>query len=200
MLLKENIKGLDYFKLALLAFMVLGLDVVLARIEPFFYGQPVKFDNWTIISHWSLICILWYIATFLMIKYAIKRYGFKLKENKANLKVWQWAVVVGLILLSCFISYMNWNGFKILIEFNNLGMFKFSMQYLYYFFKTVLFTLIIVFGQKAFEKWFRNEKIPYGGIICALTWGLAHMFTKSSFEAGVLSAFAGFGFGAVYLY
>lgn len=28
--------------------------------------------------------------------------------------------------------------------------------------------LIIVFGQKAFEKWFHNEKIPYGGIVAAL--------------------------------
>lgn len=48
-------------------------------------------------------------------------------------------------------------------------------------------------------KWFHNEKIPYGGIVLGLTWGLAHFFTKGSLVVGLLSAIGGFLFGAVYL-
>lgn len=199
MVIKENIKGMDYLNLALLAFGGLGLELVLVIIEPFIYGQPIDSKNWTIVSHWLFTYIFWGIAIFFIVKYAIKTYGFNLKENSINPKLWQWIAVVGLVLLSCIMSYMNWNGFKVQIEFSKLGILKFSMQYLYYFFETMLFTLIVIFGQKAFEKWFKNDKIPYGGIICALTWGLAHIFTKSSLEVGILSAIIGFGFGAVYL-
>lgn len=51
----------------------------------------------------------------------------------------------------------------------------------------------------ACEKWFHNDKIPYGGIILGLTCGLAHIFTKESLAVGLLSAFGGFLFGAAYL-
>lgn len=59
--------------------------------------------------------------------------------------------------------------------------------------------LIIVFGQKACEKWFKNERIPYGGIVVALTWGLAHIFTKGEILVGLMAALGGFIFGIVYL-
>ena len=59
--------------------------------------------------------------------------------------------------------------------------------------------LIIVFGQYAFEKWFKNDKIPYGGILVALTWGLGHWFTKGSLGTGIYTAIGGFVFGSVYL-
>lgn len=59
--------------------------------------------------------------------------------------------------------------------------------------------LIIVYGQKAFEVWFKKANIPYGGIVVALTWGMAHWFTKGSLYAGVFTALGGFCFGVVYL-
>jgi hypothetical protein len=55
-----------------------------------------------------------------------------------------------------------------------------------------LISLIIVFGQKVCEKWFHNEKIPYGGIILGLTWGLVHTYTKGSLPIGLLSAAGGY--------
>lgn len=75
----------------------------------------------------------------------------------------------------------------------------FIFQYIYYAFETLLFTLILVYGQKACESWFKKKNIPYGGIILALTWGLAHTFTKGSIASGLLSALGGFAYGAVYL-
>lgn len=199
MYIKENITGFDYLKLALLAFGGVGLELILALIEPIVYGQPLNFQNWTVISHWVLTYIVWGLSIFFIIKYAIKKYGFKLKESDVSPKMWQYLIVAILVTLSLIMSYMSWGGFKVKIEFSKLGILKFSMQYFYYLIETMLFTLIIVFGQKAFEKWFKNKQIPYGGIICALTWGLGHIFTKSSLEVGLLSAIVGFGFGYVYL-
>ena len=62
----------------------------------------------------------------------------------------------------------------------------------------MLFLLIIVFGQKACEVWFRRSGIPYGGIICGLTWGLAHAFTKD-LGTGLLGVIVGFAMGGGYL-
>lgn len=60
-------------------------------------------------------------------------------------------------------------------------------------------SLIIIFGQKACEKWFNNEVIPYGGIILALTWGIIHIVSKESILIGLISVCGGFLFGTVYL-
>ena len=62
----------------------------------------------------------------------------------------------------------------------------------------VLVLLILVFSQKAGELWFRNKNIPYGGIVIALTWGVAHFFTKGVLS-GILGMAAGIAFGFVYL-
>ncbi|HQE69946.1 MAG TPA: hypothetical protein PK071_02345, partial [Atopobiaceae bacterium] len=42
--------------------------------------------------------------------------------------------------------------------------------------------------------------IPYGGILLALVWGLPHILSKEDIATGLLAAFAGFLFGAVYLF
>lgn len=197
--MKEKTTGLDYFKLVLLAFAGLGLELVLALVESFFYGKRVSFENWTIITHWIFTYALWGVAIFFILRCAIREYGFELRECPVSPKLWQYILVVILILFSCIVSYVNWGGVKPCIELKKLGTVKFIMQYIYYLFETVLFTIIIVFGQKAFEKWLKNDKMPYGGIVCALTWGIIHVFTKSSVEAGTLCALLGFGFGTVYL-
>lgn len=59
--------------------------------------------------------------------------------------------------------------------------------------------LIIIFGQIAFEKWFKNNKIPFGGILVGITWGLAHWLSKGSLGIGLYSAVGGFVFGAAYV-
>ena len=41
--------------------------------------------------------------------------------------------------------------------------------------------------------------IPYGGIICALTWGVIHIATKGNIVIGMVSMFLGFMFGSAYL-
>ncbi|MDI9412390.1 MAG: hypothetical protein QM401_02290 [Bacillota bacterium] len=40
---------------------------------------------------------------------------------------------------------------------------------IYYAFETALFTLILVFGHKAFELWLGKTNFPYGGVVLALT-------------------------------
>ncbi|MFA7533960.1 MAG: hypothetical protein WCY46_06505 [Tissierellaceae bacterium] len=199
--MEKEVRGINYFSLGLYAFAGLGIEAIYAfLLEPFIYGSTMK--NWNTsqnIIHWIITCITWGIVTFVIINYSKREYEFDIFEKKEKMKAWQWIGVIVCIILSLYISYQDWNGFKIIKEFQNLGVLQFIFQYLYYLFETILFMLILVYGQKSFEIWFRKENIPYGGIILALTWGLAHIFTKGDVRVGLLSGLLASAFGVVYL-
>lgn len=192
--------GFTYFTLALLAFAGIGLEVLLAfLIEPIIYASPMA--EWTVsqnIAHWVITCILWGLVGFGLTRFAKAAYGFSIFEKGKKMKAWQWAAVAILIFVSLLISFFDWNGFKVIIEFYANGWLKFIFQYIYYIFETMLITLILIFAQKAFEKWFHNENIPYGGIILSLTWGVAHFFTKD-ITTGLVCMFSGLAYGSIYL-
>lgn len=198
---KETETGYSYICLALYAFGGLGIEVIYAFcLEPLIYGASM--EDWNVmesIIHWILTCITWGIITVGLIKTAKKKYGFDLLESKPKTKVWQWICVLLCVAFSLVMSYMDWNGFKVVKEFQSKGLLLFIFQYIYYVFETALFTLIIIFAQKAFEVWFKKENFPYGGIILALTWGLAHIFSKGSIQVGLLAALGGFIYGIAYL-
>ena len=196
-------EGVNYLILALCAFAGLGLEAIYIYIlEPLIYGSHFSDGGWTtsqLIIHWIITCISWAVITYIIIGVARKKYGFDIFASGEKVKSWQWLSVILLIIISLIVSYISWSGFKVLKEFQNNGGLKFVFQYIYYFFEVALFLLILIFGQKAGEVWFKNENIPYGGILLGLTWGLAHIFTKGSLEVGLLCALAGIMYGAVYL-
>ena len=128
----------------------------------------------------------------------MRLHDFDIFKKGKKMKRWQWLLVILIIIFSLIISYIDWNGSKVLKEFNANGPVKFVFQYIYYCFEVVLVTLILIFGQLAFEKWFKRKNIPYGGIVVALTWGIAHIFTKNLY-VGIITMISGLAFGSVYL-
>lgn len=193
-------KGGDYLSLALWAFGGLGMECIYAFVlEPLLYGAKMQdFSDLQTVLHWIVTCLTWGVCAFVLITKSREKYEFDLLAKKEPLKFWQWAVSAGFILLALLVSYRSWDGFKVYREFAGKGAVLFGFQYLYYLFETMLFLLIIVFGQKACEEWFGTEQIPYGGVICGATWGLAHIFTKDLLM-GVSGLFLGFAMGSVYL-
>ncbi len=197
----KKVKGMDYIWLALTAFGGLGLEMLYAYwLEPMIYGcQMQDWVTWQRIVHWIITCITWLLVAWYTVKSAKKDCGFDLFENHEPIKPWQWIAAIGCAVVCLISTYLDWGGFKVLIEFQHLGLLKFIFQYIYYLCEVVLFMLIIVYGQKAFEVWFKKENVPYGGIVVALTWGMAHWLTKGTLAAGLYTAFGGFCFGVVYL-
>jgi len=198
---EKKVKGMNYVWLAFIAFGGLGLEVLYAFVlEPMVYGCDIQnWKTWQFIFHWTITCTTWGIVAWYTFKFAKKKLGFNLFEKSEIIKLWQWIVTVGCVVVCLSVTYMDWGGSKLLIEFGRLGALKFTFQYIYYLFEVILFMLIIVYGQKAFEVWFKKKNIPYGGILVALTWGLAHWFTKGTLVTGICAAFGGFCYGVVYL-
>lgn len=199
--MEKQVKGKDYMLLALTAFGGLGIEAIYAYLlEPLIYRADMT--QWTtgqVIAHWCVTCITWLLIAIYIIRKSKKKYGFDIFQKTVRIPLWKWAAALCCFLFVLLFNWFDWGGIKIVLEYQKLGTLKFCFQYLYYSVEAVLFTLIIVYGQKAFEIWFHKENLPYGGIVVALTWGIAHWFTKASFWVGIGAAICGFFFGYVYL-
>jgi hypothetical protein len=196
--------GWKYLLLALGAFTGLGLEAVHAYgWEPIAFGAKSFWDytTWQAVLHWVITCFTWVAVGYLLVHIAKDKLGFDIWEKGHKMKHWQVIAVLFGITLSLVISYIGWDGFKVVKELQANGVVKFIFQYIYYMVETVLFLLIIVFGQKAVELWTKKRNVPWGGIICGLTWGIAHLVSRGVFdiENGMLSAISGLMFGAAYL-
>ena len=197
----KKLTGMECFTSALTAFGGLGLEMLLAfLIEPAIYGVPMQeFNTAQHIIHWIATCAIWGAIAVWLIWDVKKKCGWDMMKKGEPMKVWQWIAIAMGCMVAVWIVFMDWDGLKLVKEFQSKGALLFTFQYIYYAFETVLFMLIIVFGQKAMELWFKHATIPYGGILCGLTWGLAHIFTKGSFTTGFWGLVLGFVMGAAYL-
>jgi len=203
----NNLKGAGwkYLLLALGAFAGLGLEFAVLGFGYLAFGEFASFQgpHWQLILHWIVTCLAWSGAAVLLVRFAKTKMGFDIFKKGGKMKLWQWGAVVLAVALSAVMSYAAWHmDFKVIREFNANGPLRFTFQYIYYIVETVLFLLIIVFGQKTFENWTKKPNIPWGGIICGLTWGVAHIISRGFFDPanGIGAAIAGFMFGAAYLF
>jgi hypothetical protein len=184
--------GTWFLLLGLLAFMGLGLEIPLAfMVEMPLYGVSTNnFNDFTTLEsvlHWIFTCILWAAVSFLLIRISRKKLDFNFLAEKNKPGSIGYMIAFILLGISIGISIWDWNGIKVIKEFAYNGWLKFIFQYIYYLFETVLVLLIIVFGQKAGELWFKQSRIPWGGILVGLTWGLVHMLTKGDLQTGLIA-------------
>ena len=198
-----NEKGWKYLLLSFLAFAGLGLELVIVMTLSSLIGQQVGFHSppMHLIIHWILTCITWLGVAWLLLYNAKKRYGFDAFTAKMYIKGWQWIVVFVLFIVSFLMSFNNWGGFKPILELKANGLLLFIFQYIYYIVETILVLLIIVFGQKAFDMWTKKPIIPWGGLVCALTWGAVHIISRGVFDINnaLFSSLVSLMFGTVYL-
>jgi len=187
--------------LGLLAFAGLCLEMLLAfLIEPLIYGKSLNdLTTSESIIHWIITGIMWLIVSYALIVVARKKHDFDVFSYKSAIGIKRWAFSLGLLTISIVISVMDWNGFKVVREFQYQGWLKFIFQYFYYICEAALFVLMIVFAQHAGEIWFGKSNIPWGGIFISLTWGLVHILTKGDLLVGILACLGGLLYGCVYI-
>ena len=193
-------RGIIFLLLALLAFCGLGLELVLALlIEPMLFSKALPdFTTLENIIHWCLTCIIWAAVAFGLLR-GSQRLGLNTLSQKEKIGTGHWLAAALLLAVSIAVSIWDWNGIKIIKEFEYNGLLKFIFQYIYYIFEAVLVLLIIIFGQQAGELWFRNRYVPWGGILAALTWGLVHSLTKGDLLTGLIACFGALLYGIAYL-
>ena len=197
---EKKITGFDYLWIALYACAVFAVELLLSSIEN---KMGIDFTSATskqMIVHWLITTVVWTLLGVLVLWIGRKTTEFNILEKIEPLGKKQYVLVLSCFIISITAKCFDWGGFKPYIEFMNLGALRFVFQYVYYIAEGFLISIVIVYGQKACEMWFHNERVPFGGIILGLVWGLAHIFTKGSIWIGVLSAFGAFVMGASYIF
>lgn len=203
-------QGLDFLSYGLEIFGFIGFELLLAYVIEFNIYGCSDWREYTMLQnivHWGLTCAVWIFGIWYVVREAAKKSDVDLfknfKENSLRkgakeMSVLQWGLLITGTVLCLISTWIDWNGSKVLAELKSKGL-LFPVQYFYYLVEVAMVLLIIVFGQYAFQKWFKNDKIPYGGILVALTWGLGHWLTKGSLAMGIYTAIGGFVFGGAYL-
>ena len=197
---EKKVTGFDFLWCTLYACGAFALELLLVFVEG---KMGITFETMTTsqnIIHWIITTALWIAAGLAVIFIARKTTGFDIWEHREKLKGWQYIALGICFVVVVVVQYFDWGGFKVFLEWQRLGTLKFIFQYIYYLAEGFLISLVIAYGQLACEKWFKNEKIPYGGIVLGLTWGLLHILSKGSILIGLLAALGGFLFGAAYLF
>ena len=131
--IQRNGKGWNFFAYALIAFAGLGIEVLLAFfLEPVIYGCAMnEWSTWQNISHWIMTCICWGLMSYFLIRASKQKYGFDVFAYEGKMKAWQWGTVFVIFVLMLIVSYIDWNGSKVLKELHYNGWLKFIFQYIY---------------------------------------------------------------------
>ncbi|OPJ64901.1 hypothetical protein [Clostridium oryzae] len=204
----KGVSKFSFLFLALLSWIVIQLDPLISNIISSIVGESSSNFSFTIDSiNFILVILVWAISAYYLFSLSKSKLDFNiLKTNEKPTKI---NLFIALLLLASAIIVTTalWN-FKLkpvaefsmhIKSFGTLGIISFILQYIYYVFEIVLATLIISFGQKFGDLMFKSSKIPWGGILLAITWGLIHIVWKGSIVFGCFIALDGILFGTIYL-
>jgi len=188
-------KASTFLWLTIAAFLVLLTELLI-------FPMHMNFD--AIIIHWGFMCAIWGFGAWFLWRISKER-GYDILEEWPKAPLTNWIIVFVLLGFMIVTSYISWGGFKPIVSlgamhriFGNNGTLAFIAQQIYYLFEVAIFVTIIAFGQKFGETAFKEKRVPWGGIVCALTWGLVHIYTQDLL-VGLVAVVWGLVFGTTYL-
>ena len=176
-----------YLYLALYAFALVGLELVLLAVEPVL-GLP-KESFLAQVVHWALTIVVWVGGAVGLIVGALRRTDFTLRGvAKQRMNAVRSFTGAALIVATVVVHWGLEGGVlapfaehaALTARFEEAGTAAWLVQVVYYVAELVVIVLIIGFGQLAGERWFRPIWMPWGGIALATTWGLVHFLTQDA--------------------
>ncbi len=193
-----------YFYLALYAFALVGLELVLLAVEPVLDLPPNGLR--TQVVHWVLTILVWVVGAFGLVVLALRESDFGLRRaSNARITPLRWLIITMLVAASLAAQWILQGGiFPPLAEhealserFGDFGTIAWIVQVAYYLAELVVIVLIIAFGQEAGERIFRAKWVPWGGFMLATTWGFVHFLTQDM-ATGIYGSGLSLAMGTIY--
>ena len=118
-----------------------------------------------------------------------------LKPDKCDFKQFFLAVLIG-VIGGYLADIILWHGIVSPMIYRDLvddfsikpvwlGAGTFVMQYIYYIFEFTVVAFMVDCAQKTSIKLGWTQKIPWGGVFIAVTWGFGHYFSKGTLVNGL---------------
>lgn len=127
-------------------------------------------------------------------------------KKKHNFKSALWAIMVALAVIILKMVFQKQETPKFISEYaafiqtsGYIGMIGATLQHLYYFAEMVLCCYMLRTFQKAGEELFGFKKIPYGGIVLGVLWGLVIHTISKDVSVGLYMLILSIVWGVVYL-
>lgn len=186
--------GLKFLVLGLLVFLTLGMDLFVVPIDKLIWGNQFDISTffssswYVLITHWSIVIVLWIIGGVLIFKW------LKKKEYIEEVISTKWSKELVLFIIIAVVTGVLFNVVESFIfsepflpqffrEYKSFSQMHGSMgalvwlfQNIYYLIESMLVVLLLALMQYAGEIWFKNDRIPYGGFGLLFTWGIGHIF------------------------
>lgn len=148
----KKITGFDYLRCALYVCAAFAFEFLLVYIEGIWGIDINHSTDIQMLIHWLIIITLWLFSGAAVIKIAKNTTGFDIFEHQEKLKGWQYIAIVICFILNIWAKYLDWNGFKVFLEWKARGPFLFLFQYLYYIAEGFLISQVIVYGSIGVRK------------------------------------------------
>jgi len=194
-----------FLNLALVAFALLGLELVLLILEPLIPTTAGTIE--AALVHWIITIVLWAGGSAALVVWALRHTDFTLAADvRARGATARWLGIGILVLVTLFAQWALRGGvlppnaeFAALTDrFGAAGALAWLVQVVYYIAELGVMALIIAFGQRAGDAWFGRGWIPWGGVTLSLTWGLVHFLTQDA-ATGVYGIVLSLVMGTVYV-
>lgn len=195
-----------YLNLGLLAFAVVGWELVLLLLESVLPAFTTVGSLNAAVVHSGLTATGWLVGSALVLGAARRREGFISDPAPPARRLRRGVAVLVLVVVCVGFRWAGQGGpfppvaeyGRMVKEYDDLAWVALVMQWLYYAAEVVVMTLIIAFGQRAGELRFGRPALPWGGLLLALTWGLVHVLLQGV-GAGVYGMLISVAFGMVFV-
>ena len=200
MAVHKKSSSLTFILFSIVCLVAFLSEYIFLQIEQFIYDKNYfKFTITESIVHWVLMCVIWGMIGTVLFYLSTRVYRFDTSNHSTLPSVKGWIISVILLGISVATKMFVFDGWKVLLDFHNSGWFQFIFQYIYYLFEAFIILLTVIFAQEAGERITKLDKVPWGGILLALTWGLSHIITQSSLTIGLLYVVISLLFGITYI-
>lgn len=195
----------DDLSAALLVFAVFAWELLVLVA-----GDPLLAQGTTDVGIWhQLITAAGWGAGGLLALWAANRTGvvadLRARQPRDPLAT-RLVVVVGAVLLAIGVRTVASGEIKIIGEVGTVladrsdaPILAILVLLVYYLTEALVIVMLILFAQRAGVRRFGHARIPWGGLLLALTWGVMHCFLQGP-AAGIYAIFASVLYGVIVVY
>lgn len=157
-----------------------------------------------ICAHMSTIFV-WIVGGVLILMLFKKKCGIDLLQSQSRpAKRGVILSIICVVVMTVFLYAVS-GGVKPVLEYQSairrlgsLGWIDFILQNIYYVFEMFMALMMCALGQEAGEALTTRKKVPWGGLVLGIAWGLPHILSKN-FVVGLMSVAIGIILGLPYV-
>lgn len=194
-----------YLTAALYAFAVFGWElIVVLLLDPLWRGARPGVGT---ALHWAVTAAGWATGSIVLLRLVRdprRGYPRAFAGDLSGRRVARAAGIIAAAVIAVGVRALIFQEWKLVGEYGRLAVeapdvapAAFALLLAYYASETVVVVLVLALGQAAGELRFGRPAVPWGGVVLAATWGVAHILLQGP-AAGLYAMAAALLYGCIF--